>query len=112
VADGLGVLGVDVFSVRPVLLPMGLAETGIPGTQTPSIHELRVRDWVAREFDEGRGADPEAATELIVRLCAGDADVLSGRHVSVHDDLDAILANIDAVRRDDLYVMRPERLAS
>jgi NAD(P)-dependent dehydrogenase (short-subunit alcohol dehydrogenase family) len=104
--------GVSVFSVHPGLLPIGLTETGIPGDDAPTVHEARIRRWVAREIDEGRGADPAAAMRLILRLCAGEADALSGRHVSVHDDLDAMLEHIDAVRSHDLYVMRPERLAS
>ena len=47
---------------------------------------------------------------LMLRLARGDADALSGRHLSVHDDLDALLDRIDTVRDRDLYVMRPERL--
>ena len=35
---------------------------------------------------------------------------LSGRHLSVHDDLDAVLARLAEVRARDLYVMRPDRL--
>jgi hypothetical protein len=34
----------------------------------------------------------------------------SGRHLSVHADLDAGLARLPEVRDRDLYVMRPERL--
>jgi hypothetical protein len=37
-------------------------------------------------------------------------DPLSGRHLSVHDDLDALLARLPEVLRDDLYVLRPDRL--
>ena len=47
---------------------------------------------------------------LIRRLAAGDADVLSGRHLSVRDDLDALLEHHREVRDRDLYVLRPERL--
>jgi len=49
---------------------------------------------------------------LMLRVARGDADVLSGRHISVHDDLDALIAHSDVVRAKDLYVMRPERLAA
>ena len=45
-----------------------------------------------------------------MRLAAGDADSLSGRHLSVHDDLDALLARVQEVRSRDLYVLRPEPL--
>lgn len=46
----------------------------------------------------GRGADPALAARLITRLAAGHADRLSGCHLSVHDDLDAILACPDDLR--------------
>jgi hypothetical protein len=45
-----------------------------------------------------------------MRLASGEGDRLSGRHLSVHDDLDNLLARIDEVRSHDLYVLRPERL--
>jgi hypothetical protein len=40
----------------------------------------------------------------------GRDDGLSGRHPSVRDDLDAVLAHLPEVRDRDLYVRRPERL--
>ena len=43
-------------------------------------------------------------------LATGHGDALSGRHVSVHDDIEAMLAHIDEIRDEDLYVLRPERL--
>ena len=73
-------------------------------------HEDLIRQWADTEFKAGRGAKPEQAVELILRLAAGDADALSGRHLSVHDDLDAVMAHVAEVRDQDLYVMRPERL--
>ena len=45
-------------------------------------------------------------------LATGRGDALSGRHVSVHDDIETMLAHIDEIRDHDLYVMHPERLES
>jgi NAD(P)-dependent dehydrogenase (short-subunit alcohol dehydrogenase family) len=101
--------GVSVFSVHPGLLPIGMSET-VAAHRPTSAHEALVRDWTAAEIADGRGADPERAIDLLVRLVAGDGDRLSGRHLSVHDDLDAVLRNVAAVRARDLYVLRPERL--
>jgi hypothetical protein len=36
---------------------------------------------------------------------AGRYDVPSGRHLSVHDDLDEVLAGVDDVHGRDLYVL-------
>ena len=67
--------------------------------------------WVRQELRAGRGADPALAARLVTRLAAGDADQFSGCHLSVHDDLDAILACGEGVR--DRYQLRragmPER---
>jgi NAD(P)-dependent dehydrogenase (short-subunit alcohol dehydrogenase family) len=101
--------GISVFSVHPGLLPIGMSEAFVEHTPTTP-HEDRVRRWALDELSEGCSAEPEQALELILRLAAGDADSLSGRHLSVHDDLDAVLARLPEVRDHDLYVLRPERL--
>jgi NAD(P)-dependent dehydrogenase (short-subunit alcohol dehydrogenase family) len=101
--------GISVFSVHPGLLPIGITET--TAEQEPaSAYEAQVRQWAANEFREGRGARPEQAVELILRLATGDGDPLSGRHLSVHDDLDTLLARLPEVSDHDLYVLRPDRL--
>jgi NAD(P)-dependent dehydrogenase (short-subunit alcohol dehydrogenase family) len=101
--------GIGVFSVHPGLLPIGMSES-VNALVPTSVHEARVRRWALDELAQGRGADPKRAVELILRLANGDADSLSGRHLSVHDDLDAVLDHVGEVRESDLYVLRPERL--
>jgi NAD(P)-dependent dehydrogenase (short-subunit alcohol dehydrogenase family) len=101
--------GVSVFSVHPGLLPIGMSTTVLGSTATTPYDEI-VQRWTAAQLQNGGGAEPSAAVELLLRVAAGDADALSGRHLSVHDDLDALLANVEEIRRRDLYVLRPERL--
>jgi NAD(P)-dependent dehydrogenase (short-subunit alcohol dehydrogenase family) len=101
--------GVSVLSVHPGLLPIGMSES-VAARPPSTSHEQHVRDWALSELAEGRGAEPVKAIELLLRLAAGDADRLSGRHLSIDDDLDAVLARIDEVRAHDLYMLRPERL--
>jgi NAD(P)-dependent dehydrogenase (short-subunit alcohol dehydrogenase family) len=98
--------GVSVFSVDPGLLPIGLGEAALratAGRQTPA---GRVQGWIRDQFATGRGADPEQAARLIVALASGHADRLSGRHLSVTDNLDALLPRIDQIERDDLHTLR------
>jgi NAD(P)-dependent dehydrogenase (short-subunit alcohol dehydrogenase family) len=101
--------GIGVFSVHPGLLPIGMGET-IAAHDPTSSHEAHVRTWALDRIADGHGGDPEQAIDLLVRIAAGDADALSGRHLEVHDDLDHLLANRRQIRADDLYVLRPERL--
>jgi NAD(P)-dependent dehydrogenase (short-subunit alcohol dehydrogenase family) len=104
--------GISVFSVHPGLLPIGLGETGLHDGAGSDSYLTQIRVWVDDEIAHGRGADPAAAMHMMLRIARGDADPLSGRHLSVHDDLDALLERIKTIRDRDLYVMRPGLLAS
>ena len=95
--------------MHPGLLPIGLTETVTGGPAASIHHEHQIRRWRLDELRSGRGADPDEAVELMLRIAVGDADPLTGRHISVHDDLDELLARVDEVRERDLFVMRPER---
>jgi len=102
---------IAVFSVHPGLLPVGMGEQAYVDASPPESSEARVYAWVRREIAEGRGAEPERAVEMIVRLASGDYDELSGRQLSVHDDIDAVLEAVDEVRDRDLYVLGLAKLA-
>lgn len=98
--------GVSVFSVDPGLLPIGLTEVALrsgAGQQTPEGHVYR---WIRDQFAAGRGTDPEEAARLVLALASGHADRLSGCHLSVTETLDALLARIEQIERDDLYTLR------
>ena len=96
--------GVRAFSVHPGLTPIGLTERALADAAPPGSAEARMYAWVRQELRAGRGAEPALAVRLVIRLATGDADRLSGCHLSVHDDLDAILACGPDVR--DRYQLR------
>jgi len=98
--------GVSVFSVGPGLLPIGLGEAALMGGANPQTPAGRVHRWIRDQLAAGRGADPEEAARLILALASGRADRLSGRHLSVADDLDALLPRIGQIERDDLHTLR------
>jgi NAD(P)-dependent dehydrogenase (short-subunit alcohol dehydrogenase family) len=50
---------------------------------------------------------PEAPARLCEALASGRADALSGRYLSVFDDLDALIGRADEIRQQDLYTLRP-----
>jgi NAD(P)-dependent dehydrogenase (short-subunit alcohol dehydrogenase family) len=104
--------GVSVFSVHPGLLPIGLGETAISPDAAPDSNEGRVYAWARRQLSEGRGAEPACAIKQILELASGKYDAVSGRHLSVHDDLDRVLAQIDDVREQELYVLGLHGLAA
>jgi NAD(P)-dependent dehydrogenase (short-subunit alcohol dehydrogenase family) len=96
--------GVRAFSVHPGLTPIGLSERALAGAAPTGSAEARAYAWVRSELQAGRGAEPALVARLVTRLAAGDADPLSGCHLSVRDDLDGILACGPGVR--DRYQLR------
>jgi NAD(P)-dependent dehydrogenase (short-subunit alcohol dehydrogenase family) len=96
--------GVRVFSVHPGLTPIGLSERALADAAPPGSAEARAYAWIRGELRAGRGAEPALVAALVTRLAAGHADPLSGCHLSVHDDLDAILAAGPTAR--DRYQLR------
>jgi NAD(P)-dependent dehydrogenase (short-subunit alcohol dehydrogenase family) len=98
--------GVTAFSVDPGLLPIGLGETALESLAPADSAEGKVCSWLRRELEEGRGAEPDVAARFVLRIAAGDCDRLSGCHLSVHDDFDALVERADAISRQDLYTLR------
>ncbi|MBV8996384.1 MAG: SDR family oxidoreductase [Pseudonocardiales bacterium] len=104
--------GVGVFSVDPGVLTIGLGELALASTAPADSPQGRMREWVGHQLAEGRVAQPDQGGEVLLRIATGELDRLSGRHLSVHDDLDALLARTEDVLRDDLYVLRRRDLPS
>jgi NAD(P)-dependent dehydrogenase (short-subunit alcohol dehydrogenase family) len=102
--------GVSVFSVHPGILPIGLGEAALASTAAPGSPEGRIHSWIRAELDGGHGATPASAAQLVVALATGRGDRLSGRHLSVRDDLDGVLSRFDQVARDNLYLLHRRRL--
>jgi NAD(P)-dependent dehydrogenase (short-subunit alcohol dehydrogenase family) len=99
-------IGVGVFSVDPGLLPIGLSAPAVACTAVPGSAEARRDAWIRGQLAAGHGAEPAAVTRLIIRIAAGDADELSGCHLSVHDDLDAMSERARQAGAGDLYRLR------
>jgi NAD(P)-dependent dehydrogenase (short-subunit alcohol dehydrogenase family) len=103
---------ISVFSVHPGLLRIGLSVPALARTAPAASAEGLMHTWIRRELAAGRGAEPHQATELLLRIATGELDRLSGRHLSVHDDLNMLLARTEDVLRDDLYVLGLRSLPS
>jgi NAD(P)-dependent dehydrogenase (short-subunit alcohol dehydrogenase family) len=98
--------GVSVFSVDPGLLRIGLGGAALSSTADRQTPAGRVYRWIRDQFDAGCGADPERAVRLILALAGGKADRLSGRHLCVSENLEALLTQIDEIERNDLHTLR------
>jgi acyl-CoA synthetase (AMP-forming)/AMP-acid ligase II/NAD(P)-dependent dehydrogenase (short-subunit alcohol dehydrogenase family) len=98
--------GVSVLSVDPGLLPIGVSEPVLSSAPAPGTPDGQIAAWVRDRLASGQGADPDQAAHLILQLARGRGDRLSGRHLTVADDLDTLLTRIDQIEREDLHTLR------
>lgn len=97
--------GVSMFAVGPGTVRTSMAE-----------HSLRSHDgqrwlpWFKRIFDEGLDVSVERPSRLVLELASGRADGLSGRFLSIWDDLDSLLRNVREIEERHLYSLRVQTL--
>jgi hypothetical protein len=63
-------------------------------------------------YAEGLDTPIERSVHLVLRLAAGDADALSGRYLSVEDDLDALVKQFAAEPSADQRMLRLNGIAA
>jgi NAD(P)-dependent dehydrogenase (short-subunit alcohol dehydrogenase family) len=68
-------------------------------------------DGIANLRDSGADRPPEDVAELIAALATGKYDALSGCHIDVSQDLDALLAHADEIEQGALYRLREQSLS-
>jgi len=103
--------GVAVFAVHPGIATIGLTELAMNMQDSTESHAGRAAAWIRQQVEEGRAVPPEQGAQLIVSLAAGGADKLTGRYLSVDDDLGVLVARSDEIDREDLYTLRLRELA-
>jgi hypothetical protein len=52
---------------------------------------------------------PEQAAQLVTFLASGQGDGLSGRYLSVADDVAELAKRAEAIQRQNLYVLRLQK---
>jgi len=62
--------------------------------------------WFQDKIDAGELVPVERVADFVLALASGRYDALSGRYLTIDDDLDALMARIDDVLRDDLMTLR------
>ena len=59
----------------------------------------------------GQAVPPELGNDAILLLASGGADELSGRYLTVFDDLAMLAATAETIRRNDLLTLRLRQVA-
>jgi NAD(P)-dependent dehydrogenase (short-subunit alcohol dehydrogenase family) len=96
--------GISVFAIEPGTVRIALAEEALGSPEGK-----RWMPWFTRIFDEGRDVTPERGVALVRLLASGRADTLSGRFLTIADDIEGLVARAETVRRDDLHTLRLRR---
>jgi len=99
--------GIAVFSIAP-----GTVRTAMSEYSLNSPEGRKWLPWFKRIFDEGLAVPPERPAELVLELASGRLDVLSGKFLSIYDDLDQLLKNAADMEQRNLYTLKVERLAA
>ena len=103
--------GIQVFAIHP-----GTLRTPMNDYVHDSPEVAESAPWVQQRFRtvfaQGLDTPIERPVHLMLRLAAGDADALSGRYISVEDDLDALLKECSADPSADQRLLRVNGVAA
>lgn len=98
---------VSIFAIAPGTVRTAMAEYSLNSPEAQ-----KWIPWFKRLFDEGINVPPERAAQLALALASGRADAISGRFITVQDNLDLILENAAEVEKAALYCLRVSKLAA
>ena len=97
--------GIAVFAISP-----GTVRTAMSEYSLHSPEGQKWLPWFRRIFDEGINVSAERAAHLVIELVSGRYDALSGRMISIFDDLPQLLKNATEVEQQNLYALKLEKL--
>ena len=93
--------GIQVFSISP-----GMVKTDMNRDIRNHPRAGEWFPWAEDSIAKKREVPPQAYANLVLRLASGDADALSGRHLSVADDLDSLIAAASKGPSPDAKMLR------
>jgi NAD(P)-dependent dehydrogenase (short-subunit alcohol dehydrogenase family) len=98
--------GVAVFAFHPGLTSIGLSEQAIAMQVDPDSPKNRAIAWVRNEVESDRAVSPDRVADFVMALAKGQGDGLSGRYLTVFDDLGALAARAKYIRAADALTLR------
>jgi NAD(P)-dependent dehydrogenase (short-subunit alcohol dehydrogenase family) len=100
-----GAYGISTFAIHPgtVRTPMNtyLHDADEVGRSAPELQQ-----WFRQLYADGKDTPIERPVELVLTLASGRADALSGCFLNVSSDIDALIADAEAIQRDERLRMR------
>ncbi len=98
--------GIAVFAIHPGAVLVGPTAEILETVADPETPTGRVAAWFRQEIANGRGVPPERAGVLVRDLASGRADALTGRYLTVYDDLDVLIHQSAEIQKNDLYTLK------
>jgi NAD(P)-dependent dehydrogenase (short-subunit alcohol dehydrogenase family) len=99
------------FAFHPGLVDGGLTHAALAEDVSIDSPARFATKWVREQYEAGQAVPPELAIDPILLLASGGADELSGRYLTVFDDLRMLTATAETIRRNDLLTLRLRQLA-
>lgn len=100
--------GISVFAIDP-----GTVRTDMTNYLTDSEAGQTYAPWFRKFVLEEHGDVPaELSARLVTLLASGAADQLSGRMITVTDDVANLVKHAEQIQGNDLYTLRLQRLPS
>jgi NAD(P)-dependent dehydrogenase (short-subunit alcohol dehydrogenase family) len=97
---------IKIFSVNPGLLRHGMTEALLAAEVPPESPVGIMAEWFRRELESGQEVPLEKGAELVALLATGRADALTGRYLSVYDDVEALVGRAASIKSGDLQTLR------
>lgn len=102
---------VSVFAFHPGLVDGGMTHDALTADACSDSPAHRAAMWVRQQYEGGHTVAPELAVNSILFLACGGGDALSGRYLTVFDDLAILAAKAETIRREDLLTLRLRQVA-
>jgi NAD(P)-dependent dehydrogenase (short-subunit alcohol dehydrogenase family) len=93
--------GISIFAIHPGTVRTAMWETVL---ESPKLDKWM--PGLRSIFDRGRDIAPDRAANLVAFLAVGKADALSGRFISVRDDVEEMAQRAEEIRENQLYTLR------
>ena len=97
--------GVAVFAISP-----GTVRTTMSEYSLNSSEGQKWLPWFRRIFDEKIDVPAERPAQLVLELSSGRFDALSGRMISIFDDLELLRKQAGEIEEHNLYALKVEKL--
>jgi NAD(P)-dependent dehydrogenase (short-subunit alcohol dehydrogenase family) len=98
--------GISIFAAHPGIVTTGLTDEAINMDAPMDSDAGKAALWIRHEVLNGNAVGPEEAAAFIVNLASGAADALSGRYITVHDDLEFLISHGSEIQERDLFTLK------